>query len=121
MVNTCLPKLKDIVIDFRFSVECLALAGEVIPESTSGSEENTSNLRNVMRSRAVHLLALFILIYVGVEVTIGGLSKLRIFFEAPADKNFRLDCHFCHRTTPWWPFVRLYLFRVLWRYADTLH
>ncbi len=81
MVNTDLSKVKSIVIDFHLPVECLALAGEVIPESTSVTEENTSNLRNVMRSRAVHLLALFTLIYVGVEVTIGGSSKSVCVFK----------------------------------------
>ncbi|KAF8903921.1 MFS general substrate transporter [Gymnopilus junonius] len=50
--------------------ECLRQAGEVIIERTPTSEENT--FRQVMRTRAVHLLAIFILVYVGVEVTIGG-------------------------------------------------
>ncbi|KDR80389.1 hypothetical protein GALMADRAFT_223273 [Galerina marginata CBS 339.88] len=50
--------------------ECLEQAGEVIPEKSAASEENT--FRQVMRTRAVHLLAFFILVYVGVEVTIGG-------------------------------------------------
>ncbi|KAF8155522.1 MFS general substrate transporter [Crassisporium funariophilum] len=61
-----------LIIVFKFKVQddCLELAGEVLPEKVAGSDEGT--FRKVMATRAVHLLAFFILIYVGVEVTIGG-------------------------------------------------
>lgn len=49
--------------------ECLKLAGEVIPDRVAGEE---GTFKDVMNCQAVHLLAFFILIYVGVEVTIGG-------------------------------------------------
>jgi len=42
----------------------------VIPAKTAESEAGT--FKQVMKTRAVHLLAFFVLIYVGVEVTIGG-------------------------------------------------
>ncbi|KAF8966641.1 MFS general substrate transporter [Flammula alnicola] len=50
--------------------DCLEQAGEVIPEKTAESQGGT--FKQVTRTRAVHLLAIFILIYVGVEVTVGG-------------------------------------------------
>jgi len=56
-----------------FNVECLELAGEIVPEKTVESEGNT--FRQVLRTKAVHLMAFFIFIYVGVEVTIGGTTK----------------------------------------------
>jgi fucose permease len=59
----------------RFFPECLPQAGEleIIPEkdATSGIEKS-GNSKTVLTNPAVHLLAFFILIYVGVEFTIGG-------------------------------------------------
>ncbi|CAA7269995.1 unnamed protein product [Cyclocybe aegerita] len=59
-----------LVFKLKSQDECLRQAGEVIPERTAESEQGT--FKTVMRTKAVHLLAVFILIYVGVEVTIGG-------------------------------------------------
>lgn len=53
----------------NLEAECLTLAGEVIPDRVAGEE---GTFKEVMKCRAVHLLAFFILIYVGVEVTSGG-------------------------------------------------
>jgi fucose permease len=47
---------------------------------TEGNE-----FKRVMRVRAVHLLAFYILIYVGVEVTLGGLFNLLQFHDFCAD------------------------------------
>ncbi|KAF7316223.1 MFS domain-containing protein [Mycena indigotica] len=49
--------------------ECLATVGEAAGE-TGTSEHST--FRQIMALPTVHLLAFFILVYVGVEVTIGG-------------------------------------------------
>ncbi|KAF7351223.1 MFS domain-containing protein [Mycena sanguinolenta] len=49
--------------------ECLASVGEAAGE-TSTSEHST--FRQILSTKTVHLIAFFILIYVGVEVTIGG-------------------------------------------------
>ncbi|PPQ86680.1 LOW QUALITY PROTEIN: hypothetical protein CVT25_006755 [Psilocybe cyanescens] len=60
---------------FVGNLDCLKEAGEHIPEKTAAQEEQdqgNSTFKTVMRTRAVHLLAFFILVYVGVEVTIGG-------------------------------------------------
>ncbi|KXN81657.1 Bypass of stop codon protein 6 [Leucoagaricus sp. SymC.cos] len=49
--------------------ECLALLGQEVTEK--GEDEHTS-FNQILRVKAVHFLAFFILVYVGVEVTIGG-------------------------------------------------
>lgn len=49
--------------------ECLAQIGQ--DEGEKGTS-NHSTFRQIMSQRAVHILAFFILVYVGVEVTIGG-------------------------------------------------
>ncbi|KAG2008699.1 MFS transporter [Coprinopsis cinerea AmutBmut pab1-1] len=46
-------------------------AGEFV-EKRDKSEEKETNIKEILSNKAVHFLALFILIYVGVEVTIGG-------------------------------------------------
>ncbi|KAF8191791.1 MFS general substrate transporter [Pholiota molesta] len=66
-VNTVLLTL---VFKLKTQDECFELAGEPIPEKADEGEEGS--FKQVMQTRAVHLLAFFILIYVGVEVTIGG-------------------------------------------------
>jgi hypothetical protein len=49
--------------------ECLAEIGQAVPES--GSHENRT-LRHILGVKAVHMLAFFILVYVGVEVTVAS-------------------------------------------------
>ncbi|KAF9010235.1 MFS general substrate transporter, partial [Cyathus striatus] len=49
--------------------ECLAQIGQ--PAREKGNSEH-STFRQILSQRAVHLLAFFILVYVGIEVTIGG-------------------------------------------------
>jgi fucose permease len=57
--------------DYGLFAECLVSAGE--PEATeSGEGRSKPSLQMVFKMKAVHLLAFFVLIYVGVEVTIGG-------------------------------------------------
>ncbi|KAG6918308.1 hypothetical protein DXG01_015400 [Tephrocybe rancida] len=54
--------------------ECLRDIGQVIPERTETQRlvEESGKLRQIMRHRTVQLLAVFLLFYVGVEVTLGG-------------------------------------------------
>ena len=49
--------------------ECLAQIGQLTEEKESA---NGSKYKEMFKLKALHLLALFILVYVGVEVTIGG-------------------------------------------------
>jgi len=69
MVRLFIPKTSSRLTKAR-DQDCLEQAGETIPEKTAESEAGT--FKQVMKTRTVHLLAFFILIYVGVEVTIGG-------------------------------------------------
>ncbi|KAJ7267042.1 major facilitator superfamily domain-containing protein [Mycena haematopus] len=57
------------VFRLRTQDECLSLVGEAAGE-TSNSEHST--FRQILSTKTVHLIAFFILVYVGVEVTIGG-------------------------------------------------
>lgn len=57
------------VFGLKTQDECLAQIG--LPPCEKGNSER-SQLRQVFALRAVHLLAFFILVYVGVEVTVGG-------------------------------------------------
>ena len=53
----------------KILTECLAQIGE--PAGEKGTSES-SQFSQIFRLREVHLLAFFILVYVGVEVTAGG-------------------------------------------------
>ena len=59
----------------HFITACLRRAGEILPDTTaSGVNIYESNEFNqIMKNRTVHLLSLFLMIYIGVEVTIGGI------------------------------------------------
>jgi len=59
------------ILVFRFKTqdECLAQIGQEPGEK--GTSER-SQFRQIMSLKTVHLLAVFILVYVGVEVTVGG-------------------------------------------------
>ena len=54
--------------------ECFAEAGQATRHtSTTNNDDNEgSKYRQIFRLRELHLLAFFILVYVGVEVTLGG-------------------------------------------------
>ena len=53
--------------------DCLAEIGQPPSHETSSTADNGGNkYKQIMRLRDVHLLALFILVYVGTEVTLGG-------------------------------------------------
>ena len=54
----------------EFSLECHAEIGQA---STAKNTTDDSTFSQIIRSKRVHLLAFFLLVYVGVEVTIGGL------------------------------------------------
>ena len=52
---------------------CLRRAGEILPDRNAIEENNDDKFAQLMRSKTVHLLALFVMVYIGVEVTIGGI------------------------------------------------
>ena len=98
--------------------ECLAQIGQPAGEQSQG--EN-SHFRQIFALKDVHLLAVFILVYVGVEVTLGGTFVMASYiFCAMFTMMFRLDCHICHRC-PWgWSIVWVYIIRIFWRYAASM-
>ncbi|EKM74811.1 hypothetical protein AGABI1DRAFT_116723 [Agaricus bisporus var. burnettii JB137-S8] len=57
------------VFGFKTQDECLRLLGQEVPEK---NEDEQTSFKQILRVKAVHFLAFFILVYVGVEVTIGG-------------------------------------------------
>ncbi|KAL6302999.1 MFS general substrate transporter [Sparassis latifolia] len=60
------------VIRFRTQDECLADIGQAPADHSALSNSEDSKYKQIFRLRPLHLLAFFILVYVGVEVTIGG-------------------------------------------------
>ena len=58
----------------HFITACLRRAGE-IHHVKSSSEEANDNVKfsQIVMNRTVHLLSIFLTIYVGVEATIGGI------------------------------------------------
>ncbi|KAF8181818.1 MFS general substrate transporter [Pholiota molesta] len=58
------------VFKFKDQDENLMLAGEIVPEKLNAEEGNKYS--QLLHLKAVHLIALFLVIYIGVEMTIGG-------------------------------------------------
>ena len=113
MVSICSLSLSTST-NFRcFFPECLQLIGQDVGEKGTSKE---SSFNQVIRIKAVHFLAFFVLFYVGVEVTIGG-KIYAICFCDLSPKKLRLGCHF-YAWCPWrWSYNRLYLFRLLRGYV----
>ena len=58
----------------HFITACLRRAGEILPVKIAGGEIYENNkFSQLMKNKTVHLLALFLMVYIGVEVTIGGI------------------------------------------------
>ena len=53
--------------------DCLREVGEIVPDKTADEEDDKGKFTQMMTYKAVHLLSLFLVVYIGVEVTIGGL------------------------------------------------
>jgi fucose permease len=52
---------------------CLRQAGEMLSDRVASEELHDNKFGQLMRNKTVHLLALFLVVYIGVEVTIGGI------------------------------------------------
>ena len=63
--------VKTVEKNFMFITECLQKAGEVVPNKTEEIHDN--KFGDLMKNKTVHFLSLFIMVYAGVEVTIGGM------------------------------------------------
>ncbi|RPD75641.1 MFS general substrate transporter [Lentinus tigrinus ALCF2SS1-7] len=72
---------------FRRQNDLLAEIGQPPPEKTQDSEAGMSKFKQVLRLRAVHLMAFFIFTYVGVEVTVSGWIVTYIINERHGGAN----------------------------------
>ena len=57
---------------FTLSTACLAESGQAPLHDTAAAQSGDNKYKQMFKLRALHLLATFVLIYVGVEVTLGG-------------------------------------------------
>ena len=75
--------------------ECLAEIGQAPSEDAAENNSSSSNniYAQVFKLKSVHLLAVFILVYIGVEVTIGG-ERFPAFRLPSLMTPCRLDCDF---------------------------
>ena len=69
MVSICSLSFSTYTNFSCFFLECLQLIGQDVGEKGTSKD---SSFNQVIRIKAVHFLAFFVLFYVGVEVTIGG-------------------------------------------------
>jgi hypothetical protein len=93
--------------------ECLAQIGQAAEEKEMVGE---SKYKEMFRLKALHLLAFFILVYVGVEVTIGGRSLHTVALSAVVTRPaHRLDCDLRDPGSPWRPIIWVYICWILWR------
>ena len=64
---------------FFLITACLRQAGEIIPDKNASEEIDESNkFGQLMKNKTVHLLAIFLMVYIGVEVTIGGIISRQL-------------------------------------------
>lgn len=97
--------------------ECLKEIGQEAGEQGTSDQ---SKYRQILGQKVVHLLAIFSLIYVGTEVTIGGTQQIKepfdYFITYLPD---RLDGHVYNRQKKRRRVIRLHLYRILWRFASS--
>ena len=55
---------------------CLRQAGEIHPDKIPGEEIQENKFSQLMKNKNVHLFAFFIMVYTGIEITIGGIIHL---------------------------------------------
>ena len=72
---------------------CLRQAGEMLPDRTANEEINDSKFGQLMRNKTVHLLSLFLMVYIGVEVTIGGIIFVLYDCRKSDYCKIRMDCN----------------------------
>jgi fucose permease len=67
-----MPKFRNCGTDNGLTA-CLRRAGELLSDRVASEELHDDKFSQLMRKKTVHLLALFLVVYIGVEVTIGGI------------------------------------------------
>jgi hypothetical protein len=54
---------------------CLREAGEILPDKIPGEEIHENKFSQLMKNKTVHLLAVLLMVYTGIESTIGGIIR----------------------------------------------
>jgi fucose permease len=94
------------------AAEVLAVAGYEAADAGAGAKYG-----QIMRIRAVHLLAIWALVYVGVECTLGGACQPSLGLLRPArglKTRGRMDGDVHRAGTRRWPVGGVYVVWVLW-------
>lgn len=60
--------------DPRHLTECMNEIGQPLVEPPADADTRENSYKQIFKLKVVHLLGFFVLTYVGVEVTIGGMS-----------------------------------------------
>jgi fucose permease len=86
--------------------ECLTQIGERTEENETVAG---SRYKEMFKLKALHLLALFIMVYVGIEVTIGGKPHTFALSSQQRGLRCRVDRDLRHPGPPWRAIVRLHI------------
>ena len=97
----------------------MAEAGQEPTADSNGLSQGGNKYRQIFGLKAVHLLAVFAFIYVGVEVTLGGQKSIKPHFIFTRFFAFRLDRYIHHPRATWRTQYWIYFFRFLWWYVST--
>ena len=84
-------------------------------DGRSANVRGSSRFHQVLRQKPLYLLALFSLLYVGVEMTIGGKLESILMVCFVNNRKYRLDRLVHHPIQKRRPLVGLYIVRILWR------
>jgi hypothetical protein len=95
-----------------FLIQSLADIGEAPGERVTKDE---NKLSQILPIRAVYSMSLFLLLYVGIEVTMGGVHMYLGLRLSTNTYTIRLDSHFHHERTTWWSVIRVCIVGFLWR------
>lgn len=91
---------------YHVNLELLSEAGqEPVPAEPQTEAAQKGKYQQILSLKAVHFLALFTIIYIGVEVTVGGEPVLSQHINRRSDfppPYRRLDRHFYHPAKGWW-------------------
>ena len=90
---------------------CLRRAGEIHPDKIAIEENNENKFGQLMRNKTLHPLVLFLVVYIGVEGTIGGIVFRQLERHTLNSLNLkikiRMDCNISVASSWRWAFVRL--------------
>ena len=88
----------------------------MLSDNVASEELHDDKFGQLMRNKTVHLLALFLVMYIGVEVTIGGIncSPMLLLNKNLNTCNSRMDRNILDARSRGWAFIWLRFNWVLW-------